>query len=279
MLCRSAGWCLVVSARSTPDVSPEHVAENRRYWDAMAGEWVAHGEQAWQPSTEPRWGAWHVPETELGLLPPDMSGMRAIELGCGTGYVSAWMARRGASVVAIDNSARQLETARRLAAEHGITSISWVHANAETVDEPAASFDFAISEYGLAIWGDPHAWVPEVHRLLRPGGELVMLGNHPFSMVCQPLDGSSPIGRTLTRPYFGMHRFDWTAVEIDPGGIEFNLPISGWIDLFIATGFEIVAYHELQAPDDATGVAFMVAADWAKEYPAEQVWHVRKLLP
>ena len=49
------------------------------------------------------------------MLPADMSGLAAIELGCGTGYVSGWMARRGASVVGIDNSRRQLDTARRLA--------------------------------------------------------------------------------------------------------------------------------------------------------------------
>ena len=252
------------------------MVENRRYWDALADEWVAMGERAWLPSAEPRWGVWHIPDAELGLLPTDMSGMRAVELGCGTGYVSAWMARRGATVLAIDNSERQLETARRLSLEHGITSITWVHASAEAVDEPDGSFDFAISEYGIVDWGDPDAWVPETHRLLRRGGELVMLGNHPLATVCQPLDGSLPIGRTLTLPYFGMHRLDWTAVEVDPGGINFNLPISGWIKLFHRTGFELVDYHELRAPDDAVDVPVLVSAEWAREYPSEQVWHVRK---
>lgn len=74
---------------------PEHVAENRRHWDAMADDWVVHGERARSESAEPSWGAWAVPDTQLGLLPTDMSGMRAIELGCGTGYISGWMARRG----------------------------------------------------------------------------------------------------------------------------------------------------------------------------------------
>jgi SAM-dependent methyltransferase len=54
------------------------------------------------------------------MLPDDLAGLDAIELGCGTGYVSAWMARRGARVVGIDNSARQLDTARRLQREHGL---------------------------------------------------------------------------------------------------------------------------------------------------------------
>ena len=69
-------------------------------------------------------------------MPADMTGLTAIELGCGTGYVSAWMTRRGATVTAIDNSERQLETARRLAAEHGL-QITWLHGNAEQVPRAA----------------------------------------------------------------------------------------------------------------------------------------------
>ena len=99
---------------------------------------------------------WGVPIP--GLLPDDMRGMDAIEFGCGTGYVSAWMARRGATVVGIDNSAGQLATARRLAAEHEI-ELTLVHGNAETVPYSDESFDFAVSEYGAAIWCDPYVWI------------------------------------------------------------------------------------------------------------------------
>ena len=129
------------------------------------------------------------------MLPGDMSGMRAIELGCGTGYVSAWMARRGASVVGIDNSERQLATARRLATEHGV-ELTLHHGNAEQVPYPDQHFDFAISEYGAAIWCDPQVWIPEAHRLLRPGGELVFLGNSPWAIVCTPEDAYRCFMRT-----------------------------------------------------------------------------------
>src|SRR5690606_24884782 len=110
-----------------------------------------------------------MPDSVLGLLPDYMTDRDAIELGCGTGYVSAWMARRGARVVGVDVSAEQLRTARRLAAHHGV-DLTLVEASAENVPYPDASFDFAISEYGAAIWCDPHAWIPEAHRLLKPGG-------------------------------------------------------------------------------------------------------------
>jgi SAM-dependent methyltransferase len=250
---------------------PDHVAENRRHWDADAPRWVASGERAWaQP--EPTWGIWGVDNRTVPLLPEDLQGRRAIELGCGTGYVSAWMRRRGAVVYAIDNSEQQLRTARRLAAEHGLDGIEWVHGNAETVAEPDASFDFAISEYGAAIWCDPHRWIPEAHRLLRPGGRLAFLGNHPLAMVCTPIDGASPTGLTLERDYFGLGRMDWTDAAEDPGGIEFNMEISSWMRLFRQTGFDVVDYHEIQAPPTATGTEFWMPAEWARRFPAEQAW-------
>ena len=252
----------------------EHVAENRRHWDAMADDWVVAGERAW--AQEPSWGIWAIPNDDMPLLPPDMTGQRAIELGCGTGYVSAWMRRLGASVYAIDNSEGQLATARRLSDLHGLDDIEWVHGNAEVVDEPDESFDFAISEYGAAIWCEPRTWLTEAHRLLRPGGELVFLGNHPLAMVCSPLDGSVPVTEQLERDYFGLGRLDWREAIEEPGGIEFNLPISSWLALFREVGFEVLDYVEIQAPSTATGMKFTVTADWARRFPSEQVWHLRK---
>jgi SAM-dependent methyltransferase len=251
---------------------PEHVRENRAYWDAMAEDWVAAGERNWN-ALEPHWGVWQIPEAELRLLPEDMSGLDAIELGCGTAYFSAWMSRRGARVVGIDNSERQLATARRLAAEHGI-ELTLHHGNAETVPYPDERFDFALSEYGAAIWCDPFVWIPEAHRLLRPGGELVFLGNTPLAMICTPPSGA-PCEPTLHRSYFGLHRLDWRNVEVDPGGVEFNLPISGWFRLFREKGFEILDYRELQAPEGSPD-RYDKPAQWARRWPSEQIWKLRK---
>src|SRR5262245_58705901 len=89
---------------------PEHVRRNRVYWDACAGEYIGPGERTWARH-EPTWGIWRVPDSELHVLPEDLAGKDVIELGCGTAYVSAWLARRGAHVVGIDTSAAQLGTA------------------------------------------------------------------------------------------------------------------------------------------------------------------------
>lgn len=253
---------------------PEHVAENRRSWDEDAVNWVEGGERDWA-KPEPTWGMWGIPQSELPLLPDDMTGLDAIELGCGTGYISAWMARRGATVTGVDNSEGQLATARRLAAEHGL-EITWIHGNAEAVPRPRASFDFVISEYGAVLWCDPYVWVPEAARLLRPGGRMVTLSTSTLAHLCMPADGSIPCTDRLEQPSFGMHRFDWRQAVDEPGGIEFNLMISEWFRLFHDTGFVIEDFRELRAPHRGTDVNYFVTADWANDHPSEQVWVVRK---
>lgn len=88
------------------------------------------------------------------MLPVAIEGRDSIELGCGTGYVSAWLVRRGARPVGIDNSERRLATAQERQREFGI-EFPLLHGNAEGVPYPDGSLDLAISEYGASIWCNP----------------------------------------------------------------------------------------------------------------------------
>jgi SAM-dependent methyltransferase len=249
---------------------PGHVSRNRLYWDGLAKKYVAAGERAWA-SAEPSWGIWHVPESELHLLSEPLEGKDAIELGCGTGYVSAWLARRGARPVGLDNSAVQLATARRLQQQYGL-DFPLVHGNAESVPYPDASFDFAISEYGACLWADPQRWVPECARLLRPGSQLVFLTNSFLLALCVPdEDGESATNRLL-RPAFGMYRLADPSVS----GVEFHLSHSDWVGLLRSSGFEIEDLIDVRPAEDATSRYDFVTLQWARDWPCEEVWKVRK---
>jgi len=249
---------------------PEHVRRNRAHWDSVADEWVEPGRVNWQQS-EPHWGVWQIPESEARLL-PDVSGLDVIELGCGTGYVSAWLSRRGARSVGIDNSPRQLETARGFQNEFGI-DFPLILGNAEDVPLPDASFDLAISEYGAAIWADPYRWIPEASRLLRPGGQLIFLGNGTIFMLCVPDEDNVPATERMVRPYFGMHRFEWPD---DDDSVEFHLGYGDWIRLLRANDFDIEDLAELRPPEGSTTRFPYSTLEWARQWPTEEVWKARK---
>lgn len=242
--------------------------ENVRLWTRSNAEYTdAAAPEAWAQE-EITWGLWRVPESELRIL-GDVAGLDVVELGCGTAYFSAWLARRGARVVGVDPTPAQLETARRMQRETGL-EFPLMEAFGEDVPLPDASFDLAHSEHGAATWADPYRWIPEAARLLRPGGRLVFMHSTPLAMACSPDDGD--VTRELQRPWFGMH-----AVEVPEGGVEFQLPHGAWIDLLRANGFEVERLVELQAPVDATRHGFYdFDPEWARQWPSEEIWVARK---
>jgi SAM-dependent methyltransferase len=246
-----------------PELTP-HARHNRDYWTSQASDYVDPARRHWA-TDEPTWGIWEIPETDVGAL-PDVSGLDVIELGCGTAYWSAWLARRGARPVGVDITPAQLETARELQAQHGL-SFPLIEASAEDVPLEDGRFDLAFSEYGASLWCEPERWIGEAARLLRPGGRLIFLTNTPLLMLCTPLDGSATT-RQLERPQAGMYRFEWPNEE----GVEFHLPHGELIRVLGEAGFVVEALHELHAPEGATTRYEFVTAEWASKWPCEEIW-------
>jgi SAM-dependent methyltransferase len=236
---------------------------NEKYTDARAAEAWAKGEI--------EWGIYGVPEAELNTL-GDVTGKDAVELGCGTAYFSAWLAKRGARPVGVDITPAQLQTARRMQAQTGI-EFPLVEADAADVPLPDASFDLALSEYGASIWVDPEKWIPEAHRLLRTGGDLVFLCNSPLSVMCVPDEGK--IEERLLRSQFELGRMEWPGED---EGVEYHLGHGDMLRLLRDTGFEVLGLWELQAPEEAIDHEFydFVPAEWARRWPAEEIWKARK---
>lgn len=252
-----------------PEIS-EDAKRNRASWTQVNAEFTDQQASSAWTAKEMTWGVFGVPEASVNTL-GDVNGLDVVELGCGSAYVSAWLAKRGARPVGVDVTPAQLATARRCQVEFGI-QFPLIEASAEQVHLLSESFDLAISEFGASIWCDPHAWIPEAHRLLRPGGRLWFLRNSTLSILCSTADGTA--SETLQRPQRGLGRLEW------PGevGVEWQLPHGELFRLLRRTGFDVIDLVELYAPSDAVQHSYYVTAslEWARKWPCEEIWVAKK---
>ena len=248
------------------EVRAAEVALNRALWAVLNERFTdAAADDMWA-RPEAVWGLFAVPERDLGVL-GDVRDLDVVELGCGTAYFSAWLARAGARVVAVDLSREQLATARRLQRRDGPV-FPLVQADAERVPLPSGRYDLVVSEHGAPAWCDPERWLPEAARLLRPGGRLVFLTNSHLSALCVPAD-EGVAGEQLLRGQREAYRVRWPG-----GGVEFHPSHGDWLRLLRASGLVVEALHEIYAPPDAADHAFyeIVSQQWATRWPAEELW-------
>ncbi len=247
--------------------SARHVRTNRRYWESSADAYQAeHGPQL-NRFDRGRWGTWGIPESRVRAL-GEVRGLHVLEYGCGAAQWSIWLARQGARPVGMDLSARQLAHARRLVARAGVR-VPLVQADAERAPFADGSFDLVICGPGAMSFADPYRTVPEVARLLRPGGRLVFNIASPWHFVCWE-DEADSLGERLQRPYFGMRRWDGDSVD-------FQLPYGEWIRLFRRCGFQVEDLIELRPSARArTTYPWFAPLEWARRFPAENVWVVRR---
>jgi SAM-dependent methyltransferase len=245
----------------------EHARENKASWETEAAHYVEPARRAWAES-EISWGIFHVPEAGVGAL-PDVAGMDAVELGCGTAYFSAWLARRGARPTGVDVSENQLATARAMQAEHGL-GFPLIQASAEDVPLPDGCADLVLSEYGASLWCEPDAWVSEAARLLRPGGRLVFLTNSLLVALTAP-----PTGPNTDRLVRGQREISPLRFEGEEG-VEFHLSHGDWIATLARHGFAVTGLHELYAPAGADpGRHDWMTVEWGERWPVEEIWTAR----
>lgn len=220
-------------------------------------------------SDEFTWGLFGVPERKVSLL-GDVSGRDVLELGCGTGHLSAWLARRGAHPIGLDSSRAQLATARRCQRTFAI-DFPLVEGDAEHLPLAASRFDLVVSEYGAAPWCAPERWLAEAARVLRPGGTLVFLTNSLLAALCVPSEGGFA-GDRLLRDSRDVRRITWPG-----GGTEHHPGHGEWIHHLRSAGFAVEALHELRAPGGTKGRERyeIVTREWATHWAAEDVWVAR----
>jgi SAM-dependent methyltransferase len=256
-----------MSATRSTHVETEADREiNRSLWTEVNATFTDEDAgRAWAQQ-EITWGLFRTPESEIRAL-GDVTGLDVVELGCGTAYFSAWLARAGARPVGVDLTPAQLATASRCQQRFG-PSFPLVEASGADVPLPDASCDLVVSEYGASVWCEPDAWVAEAARLLRPGGRLVFLTNSVLAALCVPPEAGYA-GDRLVQGQRDVRRVQWPG-----GGVEYHPGHSEWVRVLRSRGFTVDALHELYAPAAADLPEFyeIVTADWAQRWPAEDLW-------
>jgi SAM-dependent methyltransferase len=241
---------------------------NRRSWDEDADSYQAQHEKTLSGRKAFAWGAWRLPEDDVGLL-GDVAGKEVLELGCGGAQWSIALSERGAWAVGLDNSAGQLRHARHLT-KQARARVPLVQSAAESVPFVDESFDIVLSDYGATLFADPYATVPESARILRPRGLFVFTTSSPFLDLFW--DDSDKIASTMQRPYFGLHRFEWPEEDT----VEFNLPYGEWIQLFRRNRFTVEDLIEVRPPKDAPTTYEGRPLWWARKWPTEIIWKLSK---
>jgi SAM-dependent methyltransferase len=198
----------------------------------------------------------------------DVSGLDVLELGCGAAQWSIALARLGARPVGLDFSAKQLQHAREAMRAAGVV-FPLVEASAEDVPLEEERFDLAFCDHGALNFADPTRTVPEAARVLRPGGLLAFCMPSPVIDLVYDIQ-SDRLGDRLVNGYFDLRTFE------DEATVDFQLPYGEWIRLLRSSGLEVVDLIELRPPEGATSTYDFVPLEWARRWPAENIWKARK---
>jgi 2-polyprenyl-3-methyl-5-hydroxy-6-metoxy-1,4-benzoquinol methylase len=147
----------------------------------------------------------------------DIAGRRILEIGCGRGGFSCWLATRPTpprEVVAVDYSSVAVEKGRAYAQHKGISGITWQTGDIQAIDQADGSCDTVVSCETIEHVPDPFKAVQELARILKPGGRLFLttpnyfgvyglyraymrLTGRRFTEVGQPINQLTMLPRTL----------------------------------------------------------------------------------
>jgi len=109
----------------------------------------------------------------------DVKGKRVLDLACGEGYNTRILAKRGATAVGVDFSARLIELARQKGTEENIGITYYVSDAADLKDLPSNHFDLATCFMALQDIEHYENAISEVARVLSDGGRFIFSIPHP----------------------------------------------------------------------------------------------------
>jgi SAM-dependent methyltransferase len=229
-----------------PTARDEAVAVNRAHWEAVTPGHVA---SAFYDVPSFLAGRDTIDDLEEAAVGP-VAGKTLLHLQCHFGLDTISWARRGAIVTGVDFALPAVETARRLAAETGVTA-RFVHSDVYRLpDVLDGEFDVVFASHGVLGWlPDLRPWGEVVARFLAPGGRFALVDSHP---VLWMFDDEREDGEMRLRyPYFSGEPLEWEGEGsyADPGAprtrvVEYAHPLEEVLGSLIDAGLRIEAFRE-----------------------------------
>src|SRR5919107_1488471 len=140
-----------------------------KQWDSAAVGW-----KEWSEFSESGWG--HISE-RLVELAEVRSGSRVLDVAAGYGETALTAAREvgpEGRIVATDISAEMLAFGRERAAAAGLSNVEFLQSDASSLDFAHASFDAAVSRWGIIFEPDAEAAAARIRGFLKPGARMAI---------------------------------------------------------------------------------------------------------
>jgi ubiquinone/menaquinone biosynthesis C-methylase UbiE len=215
-------------------------------WDAKAERWDGFYDQEGDRNRK-----YQSDEILFGLL-GEVAGQRILDAGCGQGYLSRILARRGASVAGVENSHRFYELALAYQAEERLDIVYHRGSISNMPYLEDASFDAIVCNYVLMDTRDYEGAVGEFARVLRPEGVAVVVISHPCfhtpgsGWLREPPDSlrREDRARWLVDRYFDRGAWQMHWHPYDTAFVVFHRTLSDYYGTFQAAGLRVTDLKE-----------------------------------
>jgi SAM-dependent methyltransferase len=128
---------------------------------------------------------WHQLLLQHLVPERDLAGKRVLEIGCGRGDFTCWLAKqpvRPSEIVATDFAATAIRKGRAFADAQNLSGIKWEIGDIQAIAHPDASFDTVISCETIEHVPQPRLALRELGRVLKPGGRLLLTTPNYFGV-------------------------------------------------------------------------------------------------
>lgn len=268
-------------------IKKQYHEANRISWNAAT---EAHNSHKQDQAKFFREGGQTLYPEEMSLL-GDLNGRSLVHLQCNAGQDSLSLVKMGATVTGVDISDVAIDFAQKLSADSGIPATFYRADVYDWLAETAAGtqrFDIVFSSYGALCWlSDINTWAKGVAAILNPGGRVVLVDFHPYSMVFgddwspaydyfqqgKPMEWDDGIGDYVAMAGESLAPSGYLAGEESfknpHPSYEFQWPVSEIITAILDAGLRLTTFKEYPYFNGATLMNDMRQTENGRVYPPE----------